>query len=127
MTAAVQGLDHVQLSVTDLQESIEWYARVLGFRLLDGYGDSALLRLDGGPDLMLWEAMDHRPAQILVNGEPRPVFFLRSERIDEFADRCAREGVGIVSLDDGGFATFLKLRDPSENLIGVLQLASSGL
>jgi catechol 2,3-dioxygenase-like lactoylglutathione lyase family enzyme len=47
----ITGIHHVTLSVTDLNRSVEWYVRVLGFeelrRLTHGGLDKAMLRLGG--------------------------------------------------------------------------------
>ena len=112
MTSVLAGLDHIQLPVADLAASIAWYERLLGFRVLTHYGSSAMLRAEGGPDLMLWEAPGHAPMKLTVSGEERPLFFLRTTEIHALAERFAAEGVDVVSFDDGGFALFLKFFDP---------------
>lgn len=124
MAAVVAGLDHVQLPVSDLAASIAWYERLLGFRVLTDYGTSAMLRAEGGPDLMLWEAPGHAPMKLTVSGEERPLFFLRTTEIHALAERCAAEGVDVLSFDDGGFALFLKFFDPDGNFFGLIQHAS---
>lgn len=123
MTAALAGLDHIQLPVGDLAASVRWYERTLGFRLLTDYGTSAMLRGEGGPDLMLWEAPGHEPVQLRVAGEVRPILFLKTTQIDEAAAQFERDGVDVVGVDDVGFARFLTFRDPDGNLLGLIQLA----
>jgi len=48
---AIKGIHHVTLSVSDLDRTVEWYVRVLGFeefrRLNHGGLDKAMLRRDG--------------------------------------------------------------------------------
>ncbi len=68
MASVLTGLDHIQLPVADLAASIAWYQRLLGFRVLTDYGTSAMLRAEGGPDLMLWEAPGHAPMKLTVAG-----------------------------------------------------------
>lgn len=124
MASVLTGLDHIQLPVSDLAASIAWYERLLGFRVLTDYGTSAMLRAEGGPDLMLWEAPEHAPMKLTVSGEDRPVLFLRTTAIHPLAERFAAEGVDVVSFDDGGFALFLKFFDPDGNFLGLIQHAS---
>ncbi|WP_336502498.1 VOC family protein [Microbacterium paraoxydans] len=124
MASVLTGLDHIQLPVADLAASIAWYQRLLGFRVLTDYGTSAMLRAEGGPDLMLWEAPGHAPMKLTVAGEERPIFFLRTTEIHALAERFSAEGVDVVSFDDGGFALFLKFFDPDGTLLGVIQHAA---
>ncbi|PJI52623.1 hypothetical protein CTI14_39440, partial [Methylobacterium radiotolerans] len=98
MASVLAGLDHIQLPVADLAASIAWYERLLGFRVLTDYGSSAMLRAEGGPDLMLWEAPGHAPMKLTVSGEERPLFFLRTTEIHALAERFAAEGVEVVEL-----------------------------
>jgi len=123
MTSLLTGLDHVQLPVADLAAAVAWYERVLDYRVLTDCGTSAMLRVDGGPDLMLWAAPGHEAVRLVVAGEERPLFFLRTDQIDLLADRFDREGVRVASFDDGGFARFLKFFDPDGNHLGLIQLA----
>jgi catechol 2,3-dioxygenase-like lactoylglutathione lyase family enzyme len=41
MTQGIAGLDHVNLTVADFEESVAWYARVFGFELVErGMGET---------------------------------------------------------------------------------------
>lgn len=124
MAPLVTALDHLQLPVRDLDEAIAWYSDILGFQVLTNYGGYAMLRLEPGLDLMLWEAAGHAPMQVTVNGETKPVFFLKTERFDDLAALLERERARIASIEDLGFARFLKFYDPSSNFLGAIEFSA---
>ncbi|KJL20426.1 Glyoxalase-like domain protein [Microbacterium oxydans] len=123
MASLVTALDHLQLSVARLDEAVAWYTDVLGFRLLTNYGAYAMLRLEPGLDVMLWEAVDHTPVQVAVDGETKPIFFLKTESFDQLAARLEQEQVRVAGIEDLGFARFLKFYDPSDNFLGAIEFA----
>lgn len=123
MSPLVTALDHLQLPVARLDEAVAWYTDVLGFRVLTNYGAYAMLRLEPALDLMLWEAGDHAPLHVAVDGETKPVFFLKTESFDQLASRLEQEQVRIAAIEDLGFARFLKFYDPSDNFLGAIELA----
>lgn len=123
MAPLVTALDHLQLSVARLDEAVAWYTDVLGFRLLTNYGAYAMLRLEPGLDVMLWEAADHAPVQVAVDGETKPIFFLKTESFDQLAARLEQEQVRVAGIEDLGFARFLKFYDPSDNFLGAIEFA----
>ena len=103
----VQHLDHLNLTVTNLKESLDWYARVFGFRKVeegDGdYGPWAIIR-SGDALLCLYE----QPSRKRMDYDTR-----QSERLHginhfalRIADRQAWEQViaqeNLELLDDGG-------------------------
>lgn len=123
MASLVTALDHLQLTVARLDEAVAWYTDVLGFRLLTNYGAYAMLRLEPGLDVMLWEAADHAPVQVAVDGETKPIFFLKTESFDQLAARLEQEQVRVAGIEDLGFARFVKFYDPSDNFLGAIEFA----
>ncbi|UPL09948.1 VOC family protein [Microbacterium sufflavum] len=123
MTPVVTALDHVQLPAKNLDEAIGWYSDVLGFRVLTHYGTYAMLRLDPGLDLMLWEAAEYTPMRVTVDGDTKPALFLKTERFDDLAARLRASDTRIASIEDLGFARFLKFSDPSDNFLGAIAFA----
>ncbi|MEA1263160.1 VOC family protein [Microbacterium sp. STF-2] len=121
MAPLVTALDHLQLPVRSLDEAISWYSGILGFRVLTNYGTYAMLRLESALDLMLWEAEECHPMHVSVDGETKPTFFLKTDRFDDLAALLERERARIASLEDLGFARFLKFYDPSDNLLGAIE------
>ncbi|MEC0248434.1 VOC family protein [Paenibacillus chitinolyticus] len=121
--AFLSGIDHVQLPVTDLEESIHWYGKIFGFQVIGHYGESAMLSVHKGPNLMLWQTKNYSPVRFNKDGELKPVLFFSSGDIDNLVKHLKEKSVAIASFDDGGFAKFLKFYDLNGNLIGVMQLA----
>ncbi|WAA65579.1 VOC family protein [Microbacterium oxydans] len=125
MVPVVTALDHLQLPIRNLDEAITWYSDVLGFRVLTNYGTYAMMRLEPGLDLMLWEAAEFTPMQVAVEGAAKPVFFLKTERFDELLALLDRAQARIVGVEDLGFARFLKFYDPSDNFLGAIEFQES--
>ncbi|MDF2558588.1 MAG: hypothetical protein K0R99_34 [Microbacterium sp.] len=121
MAPVVTALDHLQLPVTSLDDAIAWYADVLGFRVLTNYGAYAMVRLEPGLDLMLWEAAEYTPMQVVVDGETKPAFFLKTERFDDLTALLEQKRARIAGVEDLGFARFLKFHDPSGNFLGAIE------
>ncbi len=86
---AVQQIDHVELFVPDQQAAAEWYARVLGVRVLDEYAHW----VDGGP-LMV----------VTANAQTKLALFLGEPL--ESPPRAAFRRVAF-RVDAAGFAAFL--------------------
>lgn len=126
MAPVVTALDHIQLPVRDLSEAVTWYRDVLGFQLLTDYGAYAMLRLEPALDLMLWEAQEYTPMRVALDGEIKPVFFLKSTALDELARRLERAEAAVSSAEDLGFARVRKFSDPSGNLLGAIEFAAQG-
>lgn len=126
MAPVVTALDHLQLPVRNLDEAIAWYSDVLGFRVLTNYGSYAMLRLDPGLDLMVWEAAEFTPMQVAVDGAAKPVFFLKTERFDDLLALLERAQARIAGVEDLGFARFLKFHDPSDNFLGAIEFSDAG-
>ncbi len=118
----VHSLDHLVLTVADLDRTVEFYTDLLGVRLIRfgegrlalGFGTQKInLHLAGGE----LEPRAHRP----VPGSA-DLCFLVTEPVEEIAARLAGEGraveLGPVARTGAtGPITSIYLRDPDGNLI----------
>jgi catechol 2,3-dioxygenase-like lactoylglutathione lyase family enzyme len=99
----VSAIDHVNLQVTDLDASIDFYRRVFGFNVLeDGRrtppGGWAIVGLPGTVYLALGTTKDSSPAQ----GKRIAHFGLVIEDALSALDQLKKEGVHVVPRGPGG-------------------------
>ncbi|WMT43033.1 VOC family protein [Paenibacillus sp. D2_2] len=116
-------LEHVQIPVRKLEESIEWYTTNLGFRLQSKSDKNrhAFLTLSEGTMLMLWETLDDSQANFTVNGEIMPVLLFNTTRIHELFQLLKSLGSEITFYQNEGFGWVLKFIDPNGNMLGAIQ------
>ncbi|EPY12112.1 VOC family protein [Paenibacillus alvei] len=122
--AFLTKLEHMQIPVKDLDESIEWYVSHLGFKLSGKSKEHhhAFLTLEEGPMLMLWETSEITSANFMFNGQEMPVLLYNTKRIHQFHDHLKEIGVEITFYKDEGFGWVLKFVDLNGNMWGVIQL-----
>ena len=125
MNNLLERIDHNQVPVMDLDQSIDWYVRILGFTLVDKPNDDlAVLSLSSGSTLLLWKSTDKTRANFVKNGEITPVIFFETKDIKKLQDNLIEHDVKIASITDEGFAKFMRFYDPNGNLFGVIENAN---
>jgi predicted lactoylglutathione lyase len=120
----LKKLEHMQIPVKDLKESIHWYINNLGFQL-DGNSEEnhhAFLTLPEGPMLMLWETKESTNANFSYNGQTMPVLLFNTEQIHKLHDNLKSIGIEITFYQNEGFGWVLKFIDINGNMWGVIQI-----
>ena len=78
-------IGHVHLKVSDLQRSLDFYCGVLGFDLMQKFGNSAAFLSAGGYHhhigLNTWESLGGKPPAPHNTGLYHFAFYIRTERI----------------------------------------------
>jgi len=117
-------LEHMQIPVKNLNDSIDWYVGNLGFQLQAKNEDQhqAFLTLQEGPMLMLWETNDDTNANFAFNGQTMPVLLYSTNHIHQLHDHLKAIGVEITFYQNEGFGWVLKFIDPNGNMWGVIQM-----
>lgn len=117
-------LEHMQIPVKNLNASIDWYVRNLGFQLQGKHEDQhqAFLTLQEGPMLMLWETNDDTNANFTFDGQTMPVLLYSTNHIHQLHDHLKGIGTKITFYQDEGFGWVLKFMDPNGNMWGVIQM-----
>jgi predicted lactoylglutathione lyase len=117
-------LEHMQIPVKDLDESINWYVSNLGFQLTGKSQEHhhAFLTLEEGPMLMLWETKDETNANFKFNGQLMPVLLYNTKQIHKLHEHLKAIGAEITFYQDEGFGWVLKFIDLNGNMWGVIQL-----
>lgn len=111
---------HVQLKVSNLQKSIEYYTTIIGFKVLNETADTAYLTFDGQSSLVsLVEVANAKPLQAGVTGLYHLALLLPSRKdlgniIQHFIELNVRIGAG-----DHHVSEALYLNDPDGNGIEI--------
>ena len=122
--AILTKLEHMQIPVKNLNASIDWYVRNLGFQLQGKREDQhqAFLTLQEGPMLMLWETHDVTNANFTFNGATMPVLLYSTNHIHQLREHLKAIDTEITFYQDEGFGWVLKFIDPNGNMLGVIQM-----
>ena len=113
-------IGHVHLRVSELERSLGFYCGVLGFSLMQRFGDQAAFISAGGYHhhigLNTWESLGGRPPPPGSTGLYHLAILYPSRA--ELADALARldlAGVGLDGAADHGVSEALYLHDPDQN------------
>jgi len=119
----IEGVDHVQLPVPDIDKAIQWYTEVLGLELISRHPNRlAWLKFGHGPILMLHYTS--KEARVTWNADddfPMPAFMFISQQLDKLRVRLKEAGATIRMDQDEGFGWVIKFVDPFGNELGVYQ------
>ncbi|MDF2716266.1 MAG: hypothetical protein K0R28_3191 [Paenibacillus sp.] len=119
----IDDLDHVQIPVTDLEQSIEWYKRNLGFELhgRPEHDEMAFIWLGKAPLFLLWKTEDVSKAHFRKGRQQMPIFCFRTRDIELLKRHLLHQGVEIISFTDEGFGFCMDFYDNSGNLLNATQ------
>jgi len=113
-------IGHVQLKVADLERALGFYRDVLGFELMQRYGDQAAFISAGGYHhhigLNTWESKGGQPPAPGTTGlfHTAIVYPTRAALADAL-HRVLEAGIHLDGASDHGVSEALYLRDPDEN------------
>lgn len=122
-TPKIKQIENIQIPVKDLEESVNWYQNVLGFKEVGrGNKDLAFLALEsGGNHINLWRTEDHSTINFTRNGEEMAAFIMVTEDIEHLKKELEQNNVEILWYNDEGFVKGMKFKDPTGNLMLVLE------
>ncbi len=113
-------IGHVHLKVADLQRSLKFYNELLGFEIMQYYGDSAVFVSAGGYHhhigLNTWQSKDASPAPVNSAGLYH-VAILYSTRKDlaVAVQRLIDVNYPLTGASDHGVSEAIYLNDPDRN------------
>jgi catechol 2,3-dioxygenase len=113
-------IGHVHLKVSDLERSLDFYTRVLGFQLTQRYGDQAAFVSAGGyhhhVGLNTWHSLGSPPAPSRSPGlyHVAIVFGTRTE-LAAALKNLIDNNVTIDGASDHGVSEAIYFRDPDQN------------
>ena len=113
-------IGHVHLKVADLDRALGFYCGVLGFELMQRYGDQAAFVSAGGYHhhigLNTWESKGGRPPAPGTTGLfHTAILYPTRAALADALKRVAAAGIPLDGASDHGVSEALYLRDPDEN------------
>src|SRR5436309_1607674 len=113
----LRAISHVQLPVPDVSAAIAWYTTHLGFTV-ESHLDQvdALLNLESGPTLFLWQTRDNTVATFTVNGQPFPTLGVEVIDIAVLHDKLAATGTSVQKVEDTPSGMIMRFFDPYGNM-----------
>ncbi len=113
-------IGHVHLKVADLERSLRFYRDVLGFEVMQRFGDSAAFLSAGGYHhhlgLNTWESLGGSPPPPGATGlYHTAILFPGRAELGKVLRRLREAGIPLDGAADHGVSEALYLRDPDQN------------
>jgi catechol 2,3-dioxygenase len=113
-------IGHVHLKVADLERALGFYCGVLGFELMQRYGDQAAFISAGGYHhhigLNTWESKGGSPPPPGTTGLfHTAILYPTRAALADALHRVLQAGISLDGASDHGVSEALYLRDPDEN------------
>ena len=113
-------IGHAHLKVADLDRSLEFYCGVLGFQLMQRFGDEAAFISAGGYHhhlgLNTWESKNGAPPAKGTTGLYHVALLYPGRRaLAKALRRLTDAGIALDGASDHGVSQALYLRDPDDN------------
>jgi catechol 2,3-dioxygenase len=118
--AAGTRIGHVHLKVADLDRALGFYQNVLGFELMQRYGDQAAFISAGGYHhhigLNTWQSKGGKPPAPGTTGLfHTAILYPTRAALADALHRVLEAGIELDGASDHGVSEALYLRDPDEN------------
>ena len=113
-------IGHVHLKVSDLDRALGFYCGVLGFEMMQRYGDQAAFISAGGYHhhigLNTWESKGgHPPAPGTTGLFHTAILYPNRAALADALHRVRAAGIQLDGASDHGVSEALYLRDPDQN------------
>lgn len=113
-------IGHVHLKVADLERALDFYTGVLGFELMQRFGDQAAFVAAGGYHhhigLNTWESKGGSPPPRGATGLYHVAIRYPDRRtLADALRRVVEAGISIEGASDHGVSEAIYLRDPDDN------------
>ena len=117
-------IGHVHLKVSDLERSLDFYTKIMGFELTQRYGSSAVFVSAGGYHhhigLNTWESLGSAPAPSRAPGLYHLAILYPTRRdLAAALQNLIDHSVAIDGASDHGVSQAIYFRDPDQNGIEI--------
>jgi catechol 2,3-dioxygenase len=117
---ATTRIGHVHLKVSDLEKSLDFYCKLLGFEIISRYGEEAAFISAGGYHhhigLNTWQSKGGRPAPRNATGLFHTAILLPSRRdLAVLLKRLMDANYPLTGAADHGVSEAIYLDDPDQN------------
>lgn len=114
------GIGHVHLKVSNLERSLQFYCKVLGFELMMKYGDEAAFISAGGYHhhigLNTWYSKDEEPSPIHKPGLfHTAIVYPNRKELAAITNRLIQLQYPLTGASDHGVSEAIYLDDPDKN------------
>ena len=113
-------IGHVHLKVADLERALDFYCGVLGFQLMQRYGEQAAFISAGGYHhhigLNTWESAGGKPPAPNTTGLYHiAILYPKRLQLADALSRLIQANISLEGASDHGVSEALYLRDPDGN------------
>lgn len=127
----INRIDHLVLTVADIERTVEFYCRVLGMQRVE-FGSGRVALRCGAQKINLHQSgREFEPKAQRVQPGSADICFIVDTPIDEAIELIRRQGIDIIEgpvprTGAGGPIVSAYLRDPDGNLLEVSNYAENG-
>jgi catechol 2,3-dioxygenase-like lactoylglutathione lyase family enzyme len=109
------------IPVSDLQRSLDWYQKHLGFE--PGFKNETMvvMKLPSGPLLILNQSDSSTRAVWSNEGMTRPIIGFTTNEIEQLQRNLRESGITVTDIRDEGMGWFFEFLDPDGNMFSVLK------
>jgi hypothetical protein len=128
----LERMDYIEISVTDLAQSIMWYCDNFGFKQDFNNGVLAVLFPPndfspvGLPTLLLYMAGKNPNWFVDSTGIKHAIIGFHTKKIKDLHKYCIEKNIDCSEIKDEGFAYFMEFFDKDENMFSVIELKKEG-
>lgn len=124
----ITGLACINLPVQNVEVSAKWYVENLGVLLLReptrfAQGANAIIQLgENGPSVFMHEEKELTPLHFMRNGNPAPIFELRTDDAEAFYAQLLENEVHVSNRHDNlPCGKYFHVHDPDGNVITIVE------
>src|ERR1700730_9936610 len=108
MKSLIEQIHFNDIPVSDLQRSLEWYQKHLGFDLGFKNNSMGVMKLPSGPLLVLNQSDSSTRAVWSNDGVTRPIIGFTTNEIEKLHGELREAGISTTDIRDEGMGWFLE-------------------
>lgn len=121
----LKGMEGVFIPVNDPKISADWYAEILGFKLIYIEEAAAVMKIAEHSQTVVWlvRTLNHKPMEFPYNifGVGKYYNFIPNNEIKDTYKFLTEKNVKVNPIKEEGTPKFFTFYDPDDNPLGVCQ------